>query len=130
MTKIEALSQQFERAILRLDEVLRLEKNEFMRDSAIKRFEITFDLSWKAVKAYLEEIKGIPCASPKGCFREAYRQGLLEYDEFWLEMTDLRNQAVHIYKEELAEQIYRVLPRALSYFQRLSSKLNKNASCG
>ncbi|PYV87138.1 MAG: nucleotidyltransferase [Acidobacteria bacterium] len=120
MTKIEALSQQFERAILRLDEVLRLEKNEFMRDSAIKRFEITFDLSWKAVKAYLEEIKGVPCASPKGCFREAYRQG----------MTDLRNQAVHIYKEELAEQIYRVLPRALSYFQRLSSKLNKNASCG
>ena len=88
MTRFEVPLQQFERAVLRLDEVLRLEKNEFMRDSAIKRFEMTFDLSWKAVKAFLEEFRGVPCSSPKGCFREAYRQGLLEYDEFWLELTD------------------------------------------
>jgi nucleotidyltransferase substrate binding protein (TIGR01987 family) len=126
MTRFQALSQQFERAVLRLDEVLRLEKDEFMRDSAIKRFEMTFDLSWKAVKAYLEEFKGVPCASPKGCFREAYRQGLLDYDEFWLELTDLRNQAVHIYQEELAEQIYDKLPKALTYFQQLSSRLRES----
>jgi nucleotidyltransferase substrate binding protein (TIGR01987 family) len=126
MTRFQALSQQFERAVLRLDEVLRLEKDEFMRDSAIKRFEMTFDLSWKAVKAYLEEFKGVPCASPKGCFREAYRQGLLDYDEYWLELTDTRNQAVHIYQEEWAEEIYQKLPKALGYFQQLSSRLRES----
>ena len=126
MTRFQALSQQFERAVLRLDEVLRLEKDEFMRDSAIKRFEMTFDLSRKAVKAYLEEFKGVPCASPKGCFREAYRQGLLDYDEYWLELTDTRNLAVHIYQEELAEEIYQKLPKALGYFQQLSSRLRES----
>ena len=114
MTRFQAISQQFERAVFRLEEVLGLKKDEFMRDSAIKRFEMTFDLSWKTVKAYLEESKGVPCASPKGCFREAYRQGLLDYDEFWLELMDLRNQALHIYQEELAEQIYQKLPKALA----------------
>ena len=127
MTKSQAVSAQFARAVSRLAEVLRLEKNDFIRDSAIKRFEMAFDLSWKAVKARLEEEKGITCASPKGCFREAYRQGLLDYDEFWLELTDLRNQAVHIYKEERAEEIYQSLPKALAYFEKLLRPGGKSA---
>jgi len=92
-----------------------------MISCATKRFEMAFDLSWKMVKARLEEDKGIPCGSPKSCFREAYRHGLLDYDEFWLELTDLRNQAVHIYREELAEQIYQALPKALVYFKKLTN---------
>lgn len=98
---------------------MELDKNEFIRDSAIKRFEMAFDLSWKFLKTRLEEEKGITCASPKGCFREAYTHGLLEYDEFWLDLTDLRNRAVHVYSEEMAEEIFLLLPKALNYFQKL-----------
>ena len=71
MTKTEALVQQFSRALLRLKEVLNIPRNDIVRDSAIQRFEFTLDLSWKALKAYLEDKKGIVCASPKECFREA-----------------------------------------------------------
>ncbi len=35
----------------------KLEKfDEALRDSIIKKFEYTFDLSWKTIKAYLEEL--------------------------------------------------------------------------
>jgi hypothetical protein len=42
----------FKNAISRLEEVLKLEKTDIVRDSAIKRFELSFDLAWKAIKSY------------------------------------------------------------------------------
>ena len=43
----------FNKAVKNLEQVLDLNPNEFIRDSAIKRFEITFDLAWKTIKEYL-----------------------------------------------------------------------------
>ncbi len=119
MSKFELITQQFEMALQRLEEVLQQEKNAFMRDSAIQRFEFTFDLSWKAIKAYLQEIHGIECFSPKGCFREAYQQGLIVYDPRWLEMVDDRNKTAHLYKEVMAERVYAQLPDYLQLFKKL-----------
>lgn len=45
MSKPEAVAQQFEKALKRFEDALRQEKNEFIRDSAIQRFEFTLDLS-------------------------------------------------------------------------------------
>lgn len=120
MSKLKALLENFEKAVSRLQEVLEIkEKNKIIRDSAIKRFEIAFDIAWKLIKTFLEEEKGVVCHSPKDCFRQAYKQNLIEYDDFWLEMTDLRNKTAHIYKEELADEVYKVLPKTLSFFQKL-----------
>jgi nucleotidyltransferase substrate binding protein (TIGR01987 family) len=124
MTKLDALKNQYQKAVKRLDEILKEEKSDIVRDSAIKRFEFTFDLSWKLLKTYLEEEKGVSCQSPKECFREAFRQGLIDYDEFWLKITDLRNQAVHTYGEKFAESLYRELPEILKYFQLLLKKIS------
>lgn len=125
MSKLEAITKQFERAVKRLDDVLKQKKDEFMRDSAIQRFEFTFDISWKAVKTYLEEKHGVACASPKKCFQEAYRQGLIGKDDFWATLTDVRNETAHTYNEETAERIYALLPQALVRFKELLGKLSK-----
>ena len=45
MTKLEALIKQFNKAVYRIEEVLKQRKTAFMRDAAIKRFEFTFDLA-------------------------------------------------------------------------------------
>ena len=127
MTKFQSILATYEKAVTRLAEAMKKEADEFMRDSAIKRFEIAFDLSWKAAKACLEESKGVTCASPKGCFREAFRQGIIEYDEFWLELTDLGNRAARTYDEELADRIYRRLPDAVAHFQDLSVRMREAA---
>ncbi|MEK7376158.1 MAG: HI0074 family nucleotidyltransferase substrate-binding subunit [Candidatus Margulisiibacteriota bacterium] len=123
MTKLEAVIKQFESALGRLDEVISMEKTEIVRDSAIQRFEFTMDLSWKAVKAYLEEEKGIICASPKECFREAYKQGLIDYDEDWIKLVDERNKTAHMYDEKTAEEVYSVFPSAAKLFRKLLDRL-------
>lgn len=122
MTKFEVLYKEFQEATAALKEVLQKPKDEFMRDSAIKRFELVFDLSWKTIKAFLEE-KGVECVSPLLCFREGYRQGLIAYNEAWVDMVKTRNKTVHTYDERLAEEIYKKLPDVLILFQELAEKL-------
>lgn len=106
MSKFESLLTDFSRAITQLAKALQQEKNEYLRDSCIQRFEFTFDLAWKTTKAFMEEQKGVISRSPKDVFREAYKQGMLEYDTTWLDLTDLRNETVHTYREDMAERVY------------------------
>ena len=124
MTKLEALRRQYQKAVTRFDEILKKKKSKIIRDSAIKRFELTFDLSWKVTKAYLEEQKGITCVSLKDWFRQAYRQGLINYNELWLRMADWRNQAVHTYTEKFADALYKKLPRLLKLFRQLQKNID------
>jgi predicted nucleotidyltransferase len=65
MTKSASLRADFERATSRLEEALVLPKDDIVRDSAIKRFEISFELCWKFLKAYLEEEHNVVCTSPR-----------------------------------------------------------------
>lgn len=130
MKKLEASIRQFEKAVKRLKEVLSVEKTDISRDSAIQRFEFTLDISWKMLKALLEEEKGVICASPKECFREAYRQGVIDYDEKWIELVDMRNETVHTYNEDTAERIYGELPSALEHFEELLEKVKEERKEG
>ena len=119
MSKLEAQLGDLTKAVSRLAEVLKREKDEFIRDSAIQRFEFCFDLSWKTMKTFLEEYAKVQCVSPRACIREAYRNELIKYDQFWLKMADMRNQASHTYFEPLAEEIYAALPEALQRLEEL-----------
>jgi len=123
MTKFESSLNDYAQALARLKEALALPKDSITRDSSIQRFEFTLDLAWKAVKVFLEEKHGVRCVSPKSCFRDAYQQGLIDHDTFWLDLVDLRNDTVHTYKEELAESVYTQLPRAVEYFEKLRARL-------
>ncbi len=90
-----------------------------VRDSAIQRFEFTFDLAWKSLKLYLEEVERLECRSPKGCLRLAFSVGLIDNDPYWLQICDYRNLTSQTYDEELADKIYEELPKVLEYFKRL-----------
>lgn len=128
MTKYEASKGDFSSALTRLKEVLALPKTNITRDSAIQRFEFTLDLAWKTTKTFLEEFRGIRCTSPKGCFKEAFAQRIIDHDPYWLDLVDLRNDTVHTYKEELAESVFVQLPRAVEYFDRLLFVLENDKS--
>ncbi len=123
MSKYELVRDDFVKALTRLEESLALPKTDITRDSSIQRFEFTLDLAWKTAKAYLEEYRGVRCTSPKGCFREAFQEGLIDNDPFWLELVDLRNETVHTYQEAFAEQVYGQLSKAIDYFKQLADRL-------
>ena len=117
------LVESFKSALRRLEEVMAMERTAVIRDSAIQRFEFTLDLAWKVLKARLQETKGVVCASPKDCMRQAFQQNILSYDEFWITMVDLRNETVHTYNEKKADQIYDQLNECVTRFKQLESAL-------
>lgn len=86
-----------------------------IRDSVIKRFELSYDLLWKCVKDYLEHKIGILVASPKKVFLEARAQNLLAVEELQeiLAVVDDRNLTAHTYDDDFADEIAQ---RAISHF--------------
>ena len=125
MSRLDISKEQLKKAVIRLEEILKLPKSDVIRDSAVKRFEFSFDIAWKLMRAYLREEKGIDCSSPKDCIRAAYRHGFIDYDKEWLEMTDWRNEIVHAYGETYADRLYENLPRIHELFQKLSTAIDK-----
>lgn len=126
MTKFQSLHEDFLKALQRFEEVLNEPKTPIVRDSAIKRFELLFDLSWKTLKAFLEEYHGVSSASPRNCFKEAFRVGIIDYDEGWLGLIADRNYTVHTYKEAFAEKIFSELPERLVLFRKLAEVIGKS----
>ena len=108
----------FEQALRRLHEVLREPESSLVRDAAIKRFEFTFELAWKAVQRLLRE-QGVLCHSPKGCLREAFTCGLVRDSPLWIRMIEDRNLTVHTYNERTAVAIYRNLAEYVPLFEEL-----------
>lgn len=124
--KLDRLLQQFEHAVDSFSRVLDQEKNEYIRDSAIQRFEFTFELAWKTMKAFLEE-QGITVYSPRDSIKGTFQIGLIEENPDWLETIELRNLTSHTYNEATAEEIYEHLPKVLGLFKGLLDKLKGKA---
>ena len=113
------------RAVSTLDEVLQMEISIIIRDASIQRFEYSFESLWKLLKAYLDQYEGIVCNSPKRCFREALKVGLLSVQEAetCLVMTDDRNLTSHTYIEAVAEAIYGKIPSYLDVMNSLLANI-------
>ena len=79
-------------------------------------------LEWKAIQKFLRS-EGISCRSPKGCFREAFRYGLIEENPLWLRMIEDRNLTVHTYDEEIAEKVCNHIFDYLPLFRELLLRL-------
>jgi len=116
--------EDFKKTIARLEEAMSLEKTEIVRDSAIKRFELFFDLAWKCIKSYARK-EGIECNSPRSCLKVAFQLNLISHDENWLKMLDDRNLTVHIYKEKYAEEVYSRLSLYMGLLKELAIKLEE-----
>lgn len=122
-SKKEAVFAQLKRAAERLEEVLKLPRNDVIRDSAIQRFEFTSELAWKTLKEILEE-KGQKIYPPADILKASFKAGIIDEDEAWMEMVKARNLTSHLYKESLAEEIYGRLPVFLEKIKSLIKKIS------
>ena len=77
------------------------------RDSMIQRFEYSIDITWKYLKAHLEDVEkvALDAKSPRSVFKALCSARILseQETESALEMLDARNATSHMYKEEQAE---------------------------
>lgn len=129
MAELSLRLEEASKAVATLAEIVEMEFSIIIRDATIQRFEYSFEATWKALREHLKEKEGIPCNSPKSCFREALRLGLLTEEEtaHCLEMTDRRNDTTHTYREEIAQAIYREIPSFLGLLQILIAGMEERA---
>lgn len=100
----------FNKALNRLNESIIESKNNpvssTLKDGVMQRFEFACGICWKVIKYYLES-EGIEEAkSPKSTFREAFKIGLIDDGEKWIDMLKDRRLTLHAYDEEVAVEIY------------------------
>ena len=88
-----------------------------IRESVIQRFEVAYDVLWKAIKRYLMFTLGLPDIpnSPKPILRLAYENGILSADiTFWLKVADTRVATSHDYSSANADACIELLPTFLN----------------
>jgi nucleotidyltransferase substrate binding protein (TIGR01987 family) len=103
--------------------------DDLLRDGVIQRFEFTFELAWKTLKAVFEDEGLIGLNSPKTVLREAFAAELIKDDELWLAMLHDRNSTAHIYNEQLAIEIcHNIQEKYLTALANLLEKIEKRLS--
>jgi len=113
----------FTKSINNLQLVLTEIKTPIVRDAAIKRYEICYELAWKSIQEALRNEGLEICKSPKNCFKQAFKQGWIEDEEICADMIQNRNLTTHTYNEDLAEEIYNNLEKYVALFESLLSKI-------
>ncbi|MBU3103842.1 HI0074 family nucleotidyltransferase substrate-binding subunit [Clostridium gasigenes] len=77
---------------------------EVYRDSIIKKYETLEDLSWKLLSKIFKA-SGLDINNPRGCYKQAYKEGLIHDIDIWNEILLSRNSTAHVYDEKDYEDI-------------------------
>lgn len=110
---------EFQRALLALETVLALPKDDVTRDATIQRFEFTVELAWKTCR----KLMGSPTTAPKDVVREMAQNGYVGDVALWLEAIDKHNLSPHTYNASLAEEVYAFATRFAPQARKLEEKL-------
>mgnify|MGYP001233739368 CR=1 FL=1 len=106
---LDRLATDLRTALERLGEALREPESDIVRDAAIQRFEFSFELFWKALKARADD-EGLRVVSPREALRAAFQLSLLDDDEQVFQMLEDRNRTSHLYNAVMAEEVFARLP--------------------
>ncbi len=109
-------------AIIRLREGAARAHDDLEKDGVIQRFEFTYELAWKTLKIFLTK-EGINCKSPRECFKQAFKMGMITEEKIFLSMLEDRNAMSHIYSETLSSEIYVRIKE--NYVDAIENILNK-----
>lgn len=118
---------EYKKALKRLEEALNEAKTEIVIDGVLHRFEFTFELAWKTMKDCLEYMGIVnKTGSPRENIQAAFKQGLIDDGETWINIMLDRNSLSHLYDEETSREIYdRIKNKYVIEFEKLENKLEE-----
>lgn len=86
------------------DNLLKEELN-FMPNNLIESYE-TFELFWKTLQKYMEQLEMLDELGPGSVIRTAYQYEIIDDGPKFMAMLKDRNLITYTYKEDVAEDIY------------------------
>ena len=119
------------RALATLEEALAAPDSGFVRDSIVKRFEYTYEVSWKMMQRFLKRREDDIPPTRRELFREAARLGLIDDPRTWFTFHENRNKTAHAYSEAAAREVItmaRQLAPAAAYLIAALEKSNGPAA--
>ena len=121
-------AKHFDKAFSLLEEAVELARqrplSKLEAQGLIQGFEYTHELAWNTLKDFLED-RGVQALyGSRDTTRAAFRTGLIENGETWMEMIQSRNLTSHTYNEATADQVVRaILDSYFAAFQALRTTL-------
>lgn len=97
-------------------------ETDLERAGIIQFFEISFELSWKLMKDYLEA-QELSVKSPREAIKQAFQIGLIDDGHIWIDALSDRNLTVHTYDEKIAKKMVNDIIKV--YFPELKKLYNK-----
>lgn len=126
----ERLLADFSRALAQLESALSVPaEDDVRRAGCIQYFEFCFELAWKTIKAVGERYGLSDLQSPRGCLRQAWRQGWIETETPWQQMLEARNLMARTYDARQALAVHESLPGFLAELRRLHQALSALPEC-
>ena len=86
------------------------------KEGLIQRFEVSFELSWKLLKDYLEA-EGFIVNSPRSAIKQAVENNIITDGELWMDMLYSRNLTTHTYDEGMFNKTFDTIVKI--YFNQI-----------
>ena len=100
--------------------------SELEQQGLIQVFEFTHELAWNMLKDFLEAQGIAGLIGSRDAIRTAFKNGLLQEGETWMEMIKARNLCSHTYQLELANRLAaEILQRFYPAFVALEQKMQE-----
>ncbi len=120
----------FAKALSQLEEAVDLAQqrplSRLEEQGLIQAFEYTHELAWNTLKDFLESRGASALYGSKDATRQAFKAGLIENGEAWMDMIQSRNLTSHTYNEALASKIASaILNTYVAEFKALRARLEK-----
>ena len=120
----------FSKALGQLAEAVELagqrDLSKLEEQGMIQAFEFTHELAWNTLKDFLESRGAQNLYGSKDATREAFKAGLIEHGEIWMDMIRSRNLTTHTYDEATVLKIVEAITdNYFGVFNALQTKLNK-----
>jgi nucleotidyltransferase substrate binding protein (TIGR01987 family) len=102
--------QNFCKVFKYLETALSIESPDIVQKAGIIQFfEMTFELSWKLLKDYLENQGFSDVLSPRNAIKKAFEVGLIEDGNDWMDLLIDRNLTTHTYDEQKVSELEKLI---------------------
>ncbi len=120
----------FGRAFAQLKSAVELAEQRELSDleaqGLIQGFEYTHEVAWKTMKNFMETQGLSNLFGSRDTTRAAFRNGLIENGEVWMDMIEKRNLTSHTYDEETAAEIVMIIRKDYyTEFEKLLFRLQQ-----
>ena len=115
----------YKKALAQLQEFLdKGQLSKFEEQGLIKAFEYTFELAWNTIKDFYESQGETNLQDSRDAIRLAFKRGLIEQGDLWMDMIQSRIQTSHTYNEDAAREVVTAIThKYITLFRQLEHAL-------